>query len=210
VGGTVIRSQTCGLRGRPKTSGDAGRRSWQRDPRALIRVDWFSPCAASEIAKQSRNSLVEDLSGSLEIVPLGKGDHQSKASFDLIRSRRKDAAMRLRNLGSDMEAKSEAVLAGANLASEKRVKEPLHRFGRDRFAGVGDPDLQYPVARESADLDGRPRVAMGQGVGQEIGNKLSNPPRVKVDRVGDIEFARDRSARLTRFQFLDHLPKDGF
>src|SRR3712207_9427598 len=45
-------------------------------------------------------------------------------------------AMRLRDLRGDVEAQSEALLGGPDLAAGERGEQALHRFRRDRITGV--------------------------------------------------------------------------
>src|SRR4029078_13099112 len=100
------------------------------------------------------------------------------------------AVVRVDDLPDDRQPEPRALWLGG----EERAENPIHHFGRDPRAGVGDGDhhhrarrllrrgaLFLAVDRDRGDLDRAGAVHRLEGVGDEIGEDLPQLVRVPLD-----------------------------
>jgi hypothetical protein len=72
--------------------------------------------------------------------------------------------MGARDLGSDEQTQAQALQGAADRPAIKWLEQFCHRGGRDRFAGIGDAELEYMI------LGRRPHTnrAVGSSTRQHI------------------------------------------
>jgi hypothetical protein len=75
----------------------------------------------------------------------------------------------------------------------ERLKQPLHRFGWDRFARIGR-QFEFAVLRGRAHLDRSFSRAVGHRIAKQVGEQLRDAPAVTVDRPRQIEGCLDFSS----------------
>ena len=113
--------------------------------------------------------------------------------------------MRAGDLEGDVETQPETLLAGARLAAEERLEQPLQSRRGNRRTGIADRQLEPAVRRVRGDIDRRIGGAVCQGIGQEVGEELSDPACVAMDRRIDPEVGDDLAAGRDPAQLVDDL-----
>ena len=91
-------------------------------------------------------------------------------------------SMRSGDLGGDVEAEAEPLLARAGRGARRRARTGTSMSRRrDGRAGVGDGQLETVVAARARTRPGR-SVAVGQGVGQQVGERAGRCARGRRPR----------------------------
>ena len=110
--------------------------------------------------------------------------------------------MRTGDLRGDIEAQAQAGGAGVGLVAAPEGVEQALQGGRcDRLALVGDGDHQLAVAAMRRHLDRLVRIAMDQGIDQQVRQQLREAPGVADEFALQVDLAVDAPARMAAFQF---------
>ena len=83
------------------------------------------------------------------------------------------------------------------------MEEAVEGMRGDRLALVGDGELEAVVAAPRRHPDRRRRIAVGQGVRQQVREELGDPGAVADDRLPEIEAALDGPVRPGGLELAD-------
>ena len=88
-----------------------------------------------------------------------------------------------------MQAKAEALPAGADIAPEERFEQLSHCDSGDRLTGVRNPELEHTIFGFRANPHRLVGRAVGQCISDQVRYQLANPGAVAVDGLRDGEAA---------------------
>lgn len=109
------------------------------------------------------------------------------------------------DLGGDVEAKPQALLARPRRTSEERLEQVLQRDGRYGLPAIGDGQIKKTALRSGVYADGFSQRPMGHGIAEKVRKQLAYPPTVTIDRKGDGDINLDGTVRECALQFFDDL-----
>ena len=138
-------------------------------------------------------------------LKLSQREAKGKLGLCLGRRHCQIPTMGYRDLGSNIEAKAQPLLARTNIFPRERLEQTLKRGWGDRFTLIADGEFKAFFIFEGSDQYRAIRGAMGYGVGEQIGEKLCHAFRIANDGARKSERCLDFAVRPSNSQFLDRM-----
>ncbi len=105
----------------------------------------------------------------------------------------------------NVQAKPQSLLVFRHLAAHERLKQAAHGQGRNRFAAIGDGEFKLALVIARAHPDRFVSETIGQGIAQQVGEKLADAVAVAKDQIHRRIVRLDHPVRPGHAQFGHHM-----
>lgn len=112
--------------------------------------------------------------------------------------------MRFRNLGSDVEPKTQTTQT-VLISAMERLEQARHGLGGDLLSSIRHGKIELSVLNHGLHNDGLRGVPMRDGVAQQIGEHLRNARVVDVHSFREVETRLYLSIRMASLNLVDDL-----
>ena len=116
------------------------------------------------------------------------------------------AAVRLGDLGCNVEAKTQALLAWSYLATREWVEQPLHGFRWDWITRVANRKLEL-ASVFAVTVTGSPFAPWVNALPSRLEKSCPIRTGSAINRLGQCKFGLDDGFRMGALQFVNHLLK---